>query len=211
MLVLLAQAVLASGYDTSPLPHIPCDVNLEKKVTRPRKTCRVKQGAKDHLRHSSLLNCVRHFLFFWCLPKLPKVTSDPHLSHFNFSFQKIYDAIEKARALKRSDAMTLNLDLFGQKNICFGEPKQGEIGDVRFVSVPILYGKERLTLMTDTCFSWGIQEEKSEKGYKLPILMVNKNMNSGVLEPTPHQSLFLKRFDEIVAACKKYCLVNNSI
>ena len=104
--------------------------------------------------------------------------------------------------------MTLNLDLFGQKNICFGEPKQGEIGDVRFVSVPILYGKERLTLMTDTCFSWGIQEEKGEKGYKHPILMVKKNMNSGKLEPTPHQSLFLKRFDEIVAACKKYCLAN---
>ena len=71
-----------------------------------------------------------------------------------------------------------------------------------------VYGeKTKLVLLTDKCFSWGLQNEKSGD-YKLPIPMKGKNVQTGELEPTVHQQMFMDCFHQIKLKCKEHCFAN---
>ena len=114
--------------------------------------------------------------------------------------------------------MMTKIDNFDISKVCFLKHEEATINSgqnpIQFKSVPIRIKLDNgdlgpLYIVTDKCFSWGLQTEKNGKSYKLPIVMINKNSN-GELEPTDYQTKLLQVFNSIVEKCKDHCLAKKA-
>ena len=90
---------------------------------------------------------------------------------------------------------------FQPQLLTFGEPKSGKHGQVY---IPICYKGERLQFTTGKCFSWGLQKDKKGEGYKLPVILKEKE---GKL---PHQEQFCEFLKSVGEIAKRYCKDNPS-
>ena len=106
--------------------------------------------------------------------------------------------------------MVVNCENFNVDNIKFGEPRNVKIMSGNFKIVPISYvqgGKEeKLVIITDKCFSWGVQKDNLGDTLKLSIVLKNKDMETNTLRPTAMQTFFLDATRKIVEECKAHCL-----
>ena len=104
--------------------------------------------------------------------------------------------------------------------IKFGEPKQITTkGGQKFYTIPIDKEqdgvKDKLTFLTDKCFSWGLQknemvEKQGKSEYKLPICLINKDEN-GTLQKTERETKFFELWDTLVKMAKQFCLENKAL
>ena len=106
--------------------------------------------------------------------------------------------------------MVVSCENFNVDNIKFGEPRKVKTVSRGFKIVPIFYmqgGKEeKLVMITDRCFSWGLQKDNIGDNLKLPIVLGNRNMETNTLQPTAMQTSFLDATRKIVEKCKAHCL-----
>ena len=61
---------------------------------------------------------------------------------------------------------------FQPELLTFGERKSGQHEQVY---IPIPYNGERLQFTTGKCFSWGLQKDKLGKGFKVPVVLKEKD------------------------------------
>ena len=94
--------------------------------------------------------------------------------------------------------MVVSLDNFDASQIRFGEVKEVVAPHGKFNIVPIFYGSEKLVIHTSECKSWRLQKEKKGDNFKFPILVKDKNMVTGELEPTARQDEFVELFSKIL-------------
>ena len=96
----------------------------------------------------------------------------------------------------------MSCENFDVDNIKFGKPCNVETMFGSFKIVPISYvqdGKEeKLVMITDKCFSWGVQRDNLGDTLKLPIVLENKDMETNTLQPTAMQTSFLNATRKIV-------------
>ena len=106
--------------------------------------------------------------------------------------------------------MVVSCENFNVDNIKFGEPRKVKTMSGNFKIVPIFYvqdGKEeKLVMITDKCFSWGVQKDNLGDTLKLPIVLENKDMETNTLQPTDMQTSFLNATRKTVEECKAHCL-----
>ena len=90
--------------------------------------------------------------------------------------------------------MVVSCENFNADNIEFGEPRNVKMSFGNYKIVPIFYvqeGKEeKLVMITDKCFSWGVQEDKLSDSLKLPIVLVNKDVETSTLNLLPFKRPF---------------------
>ena len=106
--------------------------------------------------------------------------------------------------------MVVSCENFNVDNIKFGEPRNVKTSFGNCKIIPIFYvqeGKEeKLVMITDKCFSWGVQEDNFSNSLKFPIVLVNKDVETSTLHPTEMQTSFLDATRKIVEECKAHCL-----
>ena len=105
----------------------------------------------------------------------------------------------------------VSLENFRVKDIIFGEPKESKLPDGQeYEKIPISYEHsddevEPLAIVTDLCFSFGVQQDEKYGTYTLPLVLFDRN------GPTTRQKLFVDVIRKIQSACKpepKSCLYN---
>ena len=106
--------------------------------------------------------------------------------------------------------MVVSCENFSVDNIKFGEPRDVKIMSGNFKIVPIFYvqdgKKEKLVMITDKCFSWGVQKDNIGDTLKLAIVLENKDVRTNALQPTAMQTSFLNATRKIVEECRAHCL-----
>jgi hypothetical protein len=108
-----------------------------------------------------------------------------------------------------------DVDKFCASDIIFKEPKEsyftisgGKNMSYKRVHIAVKYpsGKEGpLLLITDRCFSFGVQEDNkfSNKSYSMPIVMYDKTPD-GKAMPTVKQVTFVRKFRDVIEICKQW-------
>ena len=101
---------------------------------------------------------------------------------------------------------SIDTENFSAKDLVFDEPKEGELRDgTSFKKIPISVlrsdGSVGPLIVSETCFSFGIQRNDKYGTYTIPLY------DKG--GPTPKQKLFVKTIRDILSACEhkpKSCL-----
>jgi len=103
--------------------------------------------------------------------------------------------------------MVVSAQNFDSSKLTFGKPRVLKAQHGEYKIVPLVYEeKNKLVVLTDKCFSWGLQKDK--EGFKVPILLKNKNKETGELEPTERQEEFLELFRGVLERSKQLCPEN---
>ncbi len=104
---------------------------------------------------------------------------------------------------------SIDTENFSVEDLVFDEPKEGELRDgTSFKKIPISVRRSDgsvgpLIILSEICFSFGIQRDTKYGTYTIPLVLYNKE------GPTPKQKLFAKTIRDILSACKhkpKSCL-----
>ncbi len=108
-----------------------------------------------------------------------------------------------------SSGKCISSENFSTKDLVFGESKKGELRDgTSFEKIPISVRRPDgftgpLIIVTETCFSFGIQRDTKYDTFTIPLVLHDKD------EPTHKQKLFVKTIRDILSVCEpkpKSCL-----
>ncbi len=108
-----------------------------------------------------------------------------------------------------SSRKSIDTENFSVEDLVFEEPKEGKLRDgTSFKKIPISVRRSDgsvgpLIMLSEICFSFGIQRDSKYGTYTIPLVLYNKE------GPTPKQQLFVKTIRDILSACEhkpKSCL-----
>ncbi len=97
---------------------------------------------------------------------------------------------------------SIDTENFSIEDLVFEEPKEGKLRDgTSFKKIPISIRRSDgsvgpLIILSEICFSFGIQRDTKYGTYTIPLVLYNKE------GPTPKQKLFAKTIRDILSACE---------
>ena len=102
--------------------------------------------------------------------------------------------------------MTTNATNFDATKVTIGEPREVKSTWGNSKYFPILYGGDKLRVLTPKCFCFGLQRDKLSSGsYKLPLVMANEDRVM-----TEEHKQFVSLFKSMMVAVKKGMNVSTS-
>ncbi len=102
-----------------------------------------------------------------------------------------------------SSGKCISPEKFTTEDLCFGDLREGKLpGEKSYERIPISVkhpdgSTGPLIIVTEPCFSFGIQEDKKYGNFTIPLSLYDKG------KPTLKQKMFVRTINKIITACDK--------